>query len=182
MIINLSSLCQALLMYSCAIIAPVACDGGYQRPHIMSDIMILLIHNIYVLGLEWEIELGASWYNDKVHPIYNYEICLISLRWPGDSSQTMILPSQQKLMKYLFLQHILKTDSSEWNFKNWWRIWRGDNPGWIQVEEEDFNCCNGPNMTHPMCFPIGKHHHCHHQHHRHQSASWLTPHGSPIHR
>ena len=24
-----------------------------------------------------------------------------------------------------------------------------------QVEEEDFNCCNGPNMTHPMCFPIG---------------------------
>ena len=24
-----------------------------------------------------------------------------------------------------------------------------------KVEEEDFNCCNGPNMTHPMCFPIG---------------------------
>merc|ERR1719443_2762668 len=23
-----------------------------------------------------------------------------------------------------------------------------------EVEEEDLNCCNGPNVTHPMCFPI----------------------------
>lgn len=23
-----------------------------------------------------------------------------------------------------------------------------------EVEEEDFNCCRGPNVTHPMCFPI----------------------------
>ena len=58
-------------------------------------------------------------------------------------------------------------------FKSWWRIWRGDNPGWIQVEEEDFNCCNGPNMTHPMCFPIGNHHHQHHHHNHHDSHHML---------